>query len=117
LKEGENMGFLDKVFGLLNQSNGGDNDPPDHFEFNYEYENKSFGEEGWKSYRVNVTVEFIYDEDMGLYEISSYASSPDGFTDVEIPNYTEFENDVNMDLHNKGINPLYIPDIDKWNFY
>jgi hypothetical protein len=52
-----------------------------------------------------------------LYFKNYYASSPDGFTDVEIPNYKEFENDVNIDLHNMGIHPIYIPDIDKWNFY
>jgi hypothetical protein len=116
LKEGENMGFLDKVFGLLNQSNGGNNGPPDQFEFHYEYEGKAYGEEGWKSYRINVTVEFTWDENKGVYEVDSYAKSPDGFTDVEIPDYTEFENDVNRDLHNKGINPLYVPDIDEWTF-
>lgn len=54
---------------------------------------------------------------MGRYEINSYASSPNGFSDVEIPDFKEFENDVNGDFHRKGINPIYIPDINQWNFY
>ncbi|WP_345239309.1 hypothetical protein [Pontibacillus salipaludis] len=111
------MGLLDKIFGSSNQSNGGDHESPDYFEFKYEYENESYGDEGMKSYRINVTVEFTWDETKGEYEVNSYARSPDGFTDVEIPNYSEFENDVNGDLHNKGINPIYIPDMDEWNFY
>ena len=111
------MGFLDKFFGSLNQSNGGDNEPPDYFEFNYEYEGKGYGDEGWKTYRINVSVTFIWDENLGVYKVDSYASSPDGFTDVEIPDYKEFENDVNWDLHGKGINPSYIPEFDEWNFY
>lgn len=48
------MGFLDKIFGSSNQSNGGDNEPPDYFKFNYEYVGKGYGDEGWKTYRINV---------------------------------------------------------------
>ena len=111
------MGFLDGIFGFLNQSNGGDNEHPDNFTFYYEYEGKGYGDEGWKTYRINVSVELIWDENLGIYEINSYASSPDRFTDVEIPDYKKFENDVNWDLNGKGINPIYIPEFDKWNIY
>lgn len=111
------MGFLNKVFDLLNQGSGGENEPPHYFEFNYEYENKAYGDDGWKKYRIDIKVEFIWDENKGIYEINSYASSPDGFTDVEIPDYKQFENDVNIDLQNMNIQPIYIPDIDEWTFY
>lgn len=51
-----------------------------------------------------------------MYEVDSYATSPDT-TNVEIPAYSKVENDVNHDLQNNGINPIYIPDMDEWNFY
>lgn len=109
------MSFLERFFEKDNYYKNPD-ELPDFLDFSYEYKHIGYTVEGPREYFINVKVEFMWNMSEGMYEVDSYATSPDT-TDVEIPDYSKFENDVNHDLQNNGINPIYIPDMDEWNFY
>src|SRR5699024_8437338 len=102
------MSFFKRVFSELANSNddfkSNNDDFEDQFEFHYTYdrqgsylENYDSGKEKYFDYKINVTIEFLWDLDKNMYEVNYYVSS-DKVTDVDVPDDDAFVKDVHKDL-------------------